>query len=380
MPRDNGKRKATDKPGVKPSNGKKIKPTARCENPFNANEVNRGHAKEYGDATVFPCGHVNFQEDHYHKCEPCQIVRTIMDAWENATIKITEHQEKTVPHLTAAGVFYILRKIGVSHEHVMTQPMDWNPYKPFVWKNDANGNTEQSEVTFADGYKNLKPGQKLMYTCAKLSLPEDFEFDIHNSRQIPVKHRELTMKSQMMEYVVLNALHDGLIDQNYVNKVIANYGVVPPSDDTTTGATSEELSAFSGVDMDTLYNSMQDLKVNPPNVRGVSVADFAYSPRRMYAIQQEEDGIAMGGELPYSRHQRLSSLQRQRMRTQGPNGTGAGNSSTEKSKGTKATTGSTKPRNLEDKYDEDKDIVVSPDGKKPAADAVDDEESKVAAV
>ena len=68
------------------------------------------------------------------------------------------------------------------------------------------------------------------------------------------------------------------------------------------------------------------------------------------------------------------------MRTQGPNGTGADNSSTEKSKGTKATTGSTKPRNLEDKYDEDKDIVVSPDGKKPAADAVDDEESKVAAV
>ena len=79
--------------------------------------------------------------------------------------------------LTAAGVFYILRKIGVSHEHVMTQSMDWNPYKPFVWKNDANGNTEQSEVTFADGYENLKPGQKLMYTCAKLPLPEDFEFD-----------------------------------------------------------------------------------------------------------------------------------------------------------------------------------------------------------
>ena len=162
------KRKAKQNLNQPDSNGKRIKPHDCCEVPFNGNPTTRGHPKEYGDATVFPCGKHSFQDDHYNTFKQCQVVRLILDAWELANFK--EHPDATVPHLSHAGVMEILNMMGVSPEYILTQRIGWTPYMPITWKSLADGRTRESLSTFVDTYKKLPVEDKIKFTCPPIPM------------------------------------------------------------------------------------------------------------------------------------------------------------------------------------------------------------------
>ena len=52
----------------------------------------RGHAKEYGDPTCYPCGFMTYIDNHYHTCEDCNAVRILMDCWTTELHKQSEER------------------------------------------------------------------------------------------------------------------------------------------------------------------------------------------------------------------------------------------------------------------------------------------------
>ena len=207
---------------------------------FEVPEKKRGHVKEYGDPTVFPCGSRCIVDQHYRDCDECNAVRFIMDSWLKANQERTAHGESVVqpPALTFAAIEKVLNKMNISFNTINLQADTWNPYTPVCLAYDKELNEEDSSEsdsdfdecstskTFAETWEELREKDHAFGIRGELPLPHGFCVETSTAATVPILHNAMNAGSQFSEYLIMTAVNDGVLSQDYINAVATNFGIV----------------------------------------------------------------------------------------------------------------------------------------------------------
>ena len=271
-PRKKRKSAAADK---QDSPNKAIKTAAhQIDEKFEVPARYRGHAKEYGDPTLYPCGAKIYIDGHYHDCPECDVTRYIMDTWTKENKRRADGNDiEPVPLLTTAVIHEVLAKMKVPLERVRLQGENWNPYMKMTIKKKGTGKLMTTARSFVAEYNDLSDYEKMQGLRPKLPLPVDFDYEAAGPSAVPYCHRVMQTEQQLTEYILYNAIADGVLPKTYVDKLAENFGAVPKGNDK-----HEDYAKATGVDVDELLEVV-DIEVGA----NVDLKDYSFSPRVLAA-------------------------------------------------------------------------------------------------
>lgn len=287
------------------SSAKKTAGRRLMVNPVAGNEVHhytcepemcRNVVKEYGDVTTYPCGATSVVDPHFSngRCINCDAVRFVMDTWSlaNARVAIEENRRADpVPPLTHAMVLSLIEQLGFQPEDVLRLENDWDPYKPMRKRSRVNNevvytapNTIVQQYNNLEGRLSQKRGSRPMFEFGEFNPEGD------DPMEASVRYRTENTKNEMMLHIIFTALADGLINQEWLNLAISNYGIVR-----MTNGRWEDMSSASGIDVQELHQKfqLQGLLYS----QEVNEANYKYSPKRLHDVNA---GIV--GGLPVHSH------------------------------------------------------------------------------
>jgi len=291
------KRKTNDGKGKTPE---KKTASRKLAHEYKLHENFRGHCKEYGDPTNYPCGAQIYMDGHYRDCTKCDAMRFLLDSWHTANMKNTteDHPTEMAPMLTYAGATAILSKMGMTMDDILLQDDNWNPYRKLQTTCKITGDKTTTSQSFVEVYEQLSQREKTLVLRPPLPFLDEIQLSTTEYSAVPWEQRKCLFKQNLMEYILNQALADQLISPEYVKKVAANYGVVEP-----TQANAEEVAAMQDLSGVNFTWVQQQLAIDV--ARGeIPLADYDYSPRLLYHVQRgEEEDIA----LPHPKNDRLSS-------------------------------------------------------------------------
>ena len=254
-PKENPKKRKTSNE----RKNKEVRKSASREiQPYHAELNHRGHVKEVGDPTCYPCGSTIYQDGHYRSCEPCDAARFIMATWQREhTEQAKDNKVEPVPPLTLAGILTILKHLGATVEEVLSQPSDWNPYKPMVVFDSLRGKKIAQRKTFVGVFESFSKGNRAR--CLRPAVPKLEEWVVCDDNMEQHSHmlHLFNAKNELMEYIMVQAIKDGIISQAYVNKVASNFGAVPDPDNNDPNSEHEKLSDSVAYLSSDLYNHVQ---------------------------------------------------------------------------------------------------------------------------
>jgi len=226
--RSNKKRKTAYKrvPEDAPLSSNKSTASRKLGVTYEASLDKRTHAIEYGDGAAFACGAVTYQHDHIAKCGQCDAFRFIMDTWQKYLDDTYGTDDRRFPPaLTLAGTEVVLKKMGVSWEDVRAQVDSWNPSKPFRLYNKARGRMVDSDKTLLEAWNEESGSNKAYALRPNLPMMPNFLMDAKNSALVTEEHRRLMTAFNAMEFVLRTAVADGVLNQEYVNMCLENFGI-----------------------------------------------------------------------------------------------------------------------------------------------------------
>ena len=235
----------------------------------------RGHAKECGDATIFPCGKVIHVDSHIRDCEQCDAMRFIMDSWQTELkSRSTDDTWEKPPAVTMACMQVVLKKMSVTWAEVRSQADDWNPFKPVMQVDEMTMEKEPTSQTIVQVYEALPAAKKQLGIRPSLPYPAGFELCSKTAKVAPVMQAQLNTKNEAMVYLIENAINDGLINQDCINAVMLNCGLVPQDHEEY-----EDLVVTSKGSLDKVYKSFQFGLA--PSADEFTLSGLQHSPRAL---------------------------------------------------------------------------------------------------
>jgi hypothetical protein len=265
---------------------------------FQCGTGKRGHVKEVGDPTIFPCGSIVYHDEHYRKCHECDAHRIIMDSWKTEF----EHKKHYVgwiepQELTMAGMKTVLRQMGATIDDVRRTPIGWTPFQQIEIYNDLTGEFVNTEDSFYKTFRDLPYETQERSLCPPLPYPFKSVVTKQSAAAVPLVHRAQNVKCEALEYLLGCAKTDGLLPQEYIDVVLEDYGIVPPpakkrkrnevcsdvvddkdgSDEGKKPAANLEkmYSDVSGIAIGDLYYEIQEEIKDPMSLRNLQ-----FSPRK----------------------------------------------------------------------------------------------------
>ena len=273
---------------------KAFKPSAlQTDKVFCLPTASSGHVCEYGDKILFACGAATVQSDHYRSnCVKCQGMRMIMDSWADELekrLKAGQDSERPPP-LSMAGVEEILDRIGVSWDHVTRQdPSQFSVYEPFTKFVKSLGKTKVIGNSIVMEWNKLSERERLRMVRPPQFWPCGFALDKANCSQAVRYTRATHVQNAGYQYVVNQALLDGLVSKDWLNKTLENFGIVPKKH-----KDYENLEESAVCPINDLYNWMsyedmdltqgREINLDEPKANEDSYTDAYYwywSPRRL---------------------------------------------------------------------------------------------------
>lgn len=262
-----------------------LKAAARnFEHPFKCGTGKRGHVKEVGDPTIFPCGSIVFHDEHYRKCNECDAHRIIMDSWQTFYEHNKHHDPPPPPKdLTMAGVKTVLREMGATIDDVRRTGFGWNPFCAIDIYDDLTGSRVPTQHSFYVTYRNLPANTKKRMLRPELPYPFRAIVTKESAASVPILHRAHNIKREALEYLVGCAQTDGILPKEYVDAVLADYGIVPKQHQSNDGtetndgndpSVEEHYSTTAGIDIGNMYNEIWE-GVKDPNI----LDHMLFSPR-----------------------------------------------------------------------------------------------------
>lgn len=247
----------------------------------------RVHVKEYGDMTRYPCGRYSYVDPHFQgdKCDECDAVRFIMDSWsaENHRRAAENYAEVAkVPPLTHDLALLVLEQMGVSIKNLREMGNAWTPYQKIQRYSPMFERYIDSELTFVQQYELMEPlvkkrGERPPIQYGHFNPMKD------DPKVASIRYRDEMTKKEIMQYILLTAVTDGLIDQPYINMALANFGIVPKG--------HRNMDAFdiaSGLDGNEMYNIFQLVNKGGSNKTEVPLKGYLFSPARNCEIKQKK--------------------------------------------------------------------------------------------
>lgn len=218
----------------------------------------RGHCKEYGDPTCYPCGSMTNIDSHYRDCPACDSCRFVMDAWESKNNSVGEDFDiEPVPALTMAGIKEVCGVMGVPLTTLRGQKITWTPYEG-VKKWSAAKRKETMTESFVECWRKMDPADKARCLRPKLPNLDGAEVNKDTFETMPATHHMCNAKVELLEYIVMQAKQDGFVPDVYIKKVAANFGAVP---DVSAGAANndehDELSKYVAFDVSDLLATVE---------------------------------------------------------------------------------------------------------------------------
>lgn len=263
----------------------------------------RGHPKEYGDPTCYPCGKHTIVDDHTNSCpDGCDAMRAIMDSWETRNKRLGKGgQYEKPPPISFACAKLVCAKLGVEMSDISAQERFWDVSMPLKLLDPMMGKWTTQSKTFLEVYNELSDFEKMMGMRPPLPTLQVEELSGDTAPSFPYKHKVLNTKTEAMEYLLGTAMKDGVLTQEYVNMVLENYGVV----ESRNGSGYDDLCQVSGIYLQEVYNEFQipKAKDDDPN-QDVITEHYEISPRLLH--EHKANGYSETVPIVHSKETRLA--------------------------------------------------------------------------
>ena len=286
---------------------KEIQVSARkLDHHFQTSVSERGVAKEYGDGTLYACGsQPTYVDSHYQNCKKCMPFCFVMDSWECVQKKQSHYTPP--PAITFAAFLDITREMGIEPKQFLMQDQSWDVSKPVKFikaaKTGKKKKKAETKLSFVQAWEAYDAEDKVTALRPKLPAPTGYSLGPARASTHVHQIRNHNTYTEALEYLVYNALQDGVITQDYVNLVLNNFGLMAETEDEEETQTYEKLCAASGVDVDKLYKVFQI-----PTADGeVDTSMFHNSPRVSAALRNRLAGNDID-DFPLTVHNKAARL------------------------------------------------------------------------
>jgi hypothetical protein len=173
--------------------------------------------------------------------------------------------------LTYAGVKSVCRARGVEMEEIRKQQPDWDPWKGFETYDELSGQTESgaSLATTFDGMtlrkRELARRPAIIQSIMFGSIIEQKGM---TAAEAPRLDRDGWCYLKMLEHIIMEAVKDGFVDQEWINTTMKQFGIVKDTD-----TEYKHLEKHSPVNISELYDLGQFVTKNSMGLPKHAVGD-----------------------------------------------------------------------------------------------------------
>jgi hypothetical protein len=204
--------------------------------------------------------------------------------------------------------------MGCSFEDLKAQDDDWNPSKPILKFDETMNKMVPTQRSFLYTWNHLSLTEKNFSLRPPLPLPSWRRVDADQGRIVPLVHRQYNTHVEALEFVIKAAIADEKLDQQYINKVLEEYGVFQtPPHDLPANASSRLLhnkcQNASAINMEEAFKNMQ-FGTQLEAANGMELDQQLHSPMAKLALaaRQRDDTTPLEVNLRSPEHRRNNAM------------------------------------------------------------------------